>query len=402
MRCLIGLLLGVMVCSPLAAMGANPAEPLGLTVRNGELQHEGKPYRGIGANYFSLFSRTLEDPLDKSYREQLARLSKADIRFVRFMACGFWPIDWELYLRDREAYFRLLDDVVKSAEENEVGLIPSLFWHISTVPDLVGEPMDQLGNPESKTAAFIRQYTEEVVLRYRDSPAIWGWEFGNEFSLAVDLPNAAQHRPPVCPALKTATERTDRDELSSQMMLAAYAAFAKTVRKHDPHRILITGNSVPRASAFHNSKERSWRTDSSEQFETILLRDNPDLFDTICVHLYPRNEDEGYPAGAKNMDDLVRIIQSAASKAGKPLFIGEFGMSHELGEMEERTQFQNIVSAIEREGVALSAFWVFDYPRQEKDYNVTFENARRYMLEIVGEANRRMAGAVEESLQRAK
>ena len=159
---------------PFAASGANPARPLGLAVRNGVLQRDGKPYRGIGANYFSLFGRTLHDPRDKSYREQFVRLSKANIPFVRFMACGFWPIDWELYLRDKEAYFQRLDDVVKSAEESGIGLIPSLFWHVSTVPDLVGEPMDQFGNPKSKTAAFIRQYTEEVVLRYKDSPAIWG------------------------------------------------------------------------------------------------------------------------------------------------------------------------------------------------------------------------------------
>ena len=177
------------------------------------------------------------------------------------------------------------------------------------------------------------------------------------------------------------------------MMLAAFAEFAKTVRKHDPHRILITGNSVPRAAAFHNSKERSWKKDSRAQFETILLRDNPDPFDTLCVHLYPRKDGKGYPAGATSMDQLVKIIQSTASKTGKPLFIGEFGTSRELGETEERARFVDLVSAIEREGVALSAFWVFDYPRQDKDYNVTFDNARRYMLEIVGEANRRMGRA---------
>lgn len=401
-RCLISLLFGVVVYSPFAAIGANPARPLGLTVHNGQLQHNGKPYRGIGANYFSLFGRTLHDPSDKSYRDRLARLSQADIPFVRFMACGFWPIDWDLYRRDKDAYFGRLDDVVKSAEESGIGLIPSLFWHVSTIPDLVGEPMDQFGNPESKTAAFIRQYTEEVVLRYKDSPAVWGWEFGNEFSLAVDLPNASQHRPPVWPTLKTATKRTHRDELSSRMMLAAFAEFAKTVRKHDPHRILITGNSVPRPSAFHNSKERSWKTDSREQFETILLRDNPDPFDTLCVHLYPSKEGKGYPGGATSMDELVRIVQSTASKAGNPLFIGEFGASRELGKTEERAKFLNMVAAIERQGVALSAFWVFDYRRQEKDYNVTFDNSRRYMLEIVGEANRRMEKGVGGKLQQGQ
>ncbi|HYW78384.1 MAG TPA: hypothetical protein VE890_02370, partial [Thermoguttaceae bacterium] len=214
------LLLLLLVSAP-----AGAAEPLGLYVRDGVVFRDGRPYRGIGANYFSLFSRRLKDPADTSYRAGIEQLSEAHIPFVRFMCGGFWPIDCELYLRDKAAYFALLDDVVRAAEQNHVGLIPSLFWHMPTVCDIVGEPIDQLGNPQSKSIGFIRRYTEEVVTRYKDSPAIWAWEFGNEYNLSVDLPNAATHRPAVWPRLKTAHQRTERDELTSAHLVGALRAF---------------------------------------------------------------------------------------------------------------------------------------------------------------------------------
>jgi len=365
--------------------------PPGLSAVKGELTLSGQPYRGMGVNYFSLFYRTLKKRDDRSYQGGLENLSKAGIPFVRFMACGFWPVDWELYLNDKESYLRQLDDVVRCAEKNQIGLIPSLFWNMATVPDIVGEPMDQLGNPESKTTAFIRQYTREVVRRYKESPAIWGWEFGNEYNLHVDLPNASSHRPPIWPNLKTAATRTERDELSAEMMLTAYGEFARTVRQYDNHRILITGNSIPRPHAWHNSKEKSWTVDSREEFAGILQRDNPDPFSMLCVHVYPR-ENNQYSGGFGNLKDLVAGLQTIAVKTKKPLFVGEFGSTQKLGADKEREQFSELVAAVETNNVPLSAVWVFDHSGQDKDWNITFENQRAYMLQAVSEANRRMKG----------
>ncbi len=379
------------LCFSVAATAADPPQHThGLTVHKGQLLRGGKPYRGMGANYFSLFSRTIADPSDTSSRRQLARLSKANIPFVRFMVCGFWPVHWGLYLTDKDEYFHRLDSIIKSAEENNMGLIPSLFWNIANIPDVVGEHVDQMGNPNSKTCELIRQYTSEVVLRYRDSPAIWGWEFANECNLHVDLPNASTHRPKVIPKLKTAAKRTQRDEMSSRMMLAAFDVFSRTVRKHDTHRILITGNSRPRPSAWHNTKEKSWRRDTREQYEEILLRDNPDPYDTICVHIYPQKNND-YPASAKNLDELVKIFRDASSRANKPLLIGEFGSHQAPTPQQQREEFEELVTAIETNKVPLSAFWVFDLPHQQSTCNITFENDRSYILEIVSEANRRMS-----------
>jgi len=365
------------------------AAELGLSVRQGQLLMRGTPYRGIGANYFSLFYRTLKSPADTSYRQGLSKLSDAGVPFVRFMAGGFWPADWDLYLRDKKAYFARLDDVIATAQKNRVGLIPSLFWNMATVPDIAGEPMDQWGNVDSRTIAFMRNYTREVVTRYKDSPAVWGWEFGNEYNLHVDLPNAAEHRPPVWPRLKTARQRTKRDELTSGAMLTAFAEFARTVRRYDKHRILITGNSIPRPSAHHNTLDRSWRPDSPEQFGKVLLRDNPNPFDTICVHLYPHAAGR-YSGGAKDLAELTKTAHGVCKTAGKPLFIGEFGVPRSDSPEKDRADFAELLKAIEAANVPLAAFWVFDHPGQNRDWNVTFENDRQYMLKLVGETNRRM------------
>lgn len=373
------------------ARAAEPAAapPPGLTVREGRLWRDGRPYRGVGANYFSLFYRTLKDPGDTSYDDGLRRLGEAGVPFVRFMACGFWPVDWDLYLRDKEAYFKRLDGVVRSAEKHRVGLIPSLFWHPATVPDSVGEPLDQLGNPAGKTLAFIARYTEEVVRRYRDSPAIWGWEFGNEYNLGADLPNAASHRPPVWPTLKTAPERTARDDLTSEAMLAAFRCFGAAVRRFDAHRVLITGNSMPRPGAYHNTLEKSWTRDTREQFGEVLLRDNPAPFDVLSVHLYGHHGE----GGTTNVAELAALLREVSGRAGKPLFVGEFGAPKTLGPEKEKALFVELLGAVEASQAPLAAVWVFDHSGQDKDWNITFENARGYMLTLVAEANRRMMRA---------
>jgi hypothetical protein len=354
------------------------------------LRKDGAPYRGIGVNYFDAFSRTLANPADTSYRQGFAELAKLKIPFARFMACGFWPKDWKLYLEDKEQYFKLMDGVVRAAEASGVGLIPSLFWHSPAVPDLVGEPRDQWGNPSSKTHAFMRQYVREVVTRYRNSPAIWGWEFGNEYSLDADLPNAAQHRPQVVPELGTPTSRSARDDLTHDAMAIAFTTFGEEVRKHDPHRIIVTGNSLPRPSAWHQWKEKSWKQDTEEQYAERLLLDNPDPVNVVCIHLYePTEKRFGREVPA---EDLLRLTKGIAARTRKPLFVGEFGawVQGPNGEDAAKPRFRQVLSAIEESGVSLAALWVYDFGGQGQSWNVTPTNTRSYQLTAIAEANQRL------------
>ncbi len=361
------------------AADASHAAPLpGLTLGpGGAVLREGRPYRGLGINYFSCFLRCLYKPADTSYEAGFQTLAEHGIPFARFCACGFWPRDMRLYQEDRAEYFRLLDGVVRCAERRGLGLIPSLFWHHPCVPDLVGEPCNQWGNPQSKTHAFMRQYVQEVVTRYKDSPAIWAWEFGNEYNLAADLPNAAEHRPAVWPKLGTAAQRTEQDDLTSEMLVVAWREFAREVRKYDAHRLIGTGNSILRDWAWHNRSERSWKPDTPEQFAEMLTLCTPEPIDLISVHCYEK---------ALNR---VEQVTAAARQLGKPLFVGEFQVNAP-DSAEARPALQAFLAELDRLAVPLAAVWVFDLPSQEKDFNISASNGRAWQLPVLGEWNKRL------------
>lgn len=371
----------ILVSAFLLVPTADPTPLPGLSVSEaGVLLRGGRPYHGIGVNYFNCFLRTLADGADVSYDDGFRILATYRIPFVRFSATGFWPRDMKLYQTDREAYFRRLDGVVRSAEKHGVGLIPSLFWYYGCVPDLVGEPMSAWGDPKSRTHAFLRDYTRQVVGRYHRSPAVWAWEFGNEHNLACDLPNAAQHRPKVVKQLGTALTRSQKDDLTHDMLATALVAFGAEVRRIDRHRPICSGDAIPRPSAWHNRQERTWTKDRPEQFAAMLRLTAPAPVDLVSVHCYG--------------DSLGRIPEAAAvaRQLGKPLFVGEFQVA-DLDRPEARDAFRKVLNTLGAAHVPLAAMWVFDYPPQSDRYSVTATNDRGWQLELIRDWNRHNGGA---------
>ena len=372
-RALLGLVL--LFCTVLTAgAGAGLA-----TNERGELLLRGVPFQGIGVNYYDAFVRTLDPPVRTNYDAGFRELAARKIPFARFSAGGYWPTNWALYQTNRAEYFARLDGVVKSAERHGIGLIPSCFWHLSAVPDLGGEPCKRWGDPNRRPLAFMRHYTRELVTRYAPSPAIWGWEFGNEYNLAADLPNAVDHRPPVVPGLGTPTQRTGEDELTHAAIRVAFREFAREVRKHDPQRIIASGNAFPRVSAWHQAQEKSWQTDTRAQFAEMLAADNPSPINTLSVRGYDWTTDW----------DRLEQAMTVARTVKKPLFVGEFGVPG-TGSGESQLRFAAMLTAMETNHVPLAALWVFDFDGQAKDWNVTATNGRGWQLDALQQANERM------------
>jgi len=367
-------------------------EVLGLYVsKEGMLMQNGAPYRGIGVNYFDAFYRVLLDPQDKSYKEGFAYLKSRKIPFIRFMAGGFWPVEYRLYLHDREKYFSLLDEFVHAAEEQGIGLIPSLFWNTSTISDLTGEPRSEWGNPDSRTVAFMRAYTEEIVARYKDSPAIWGWEFGNEMNAYADLRDQAKHfLPAVSREGGTPASRTAADAITSAHLRAALEEFGAAVRKHDKTRIIISGNDIPPPNAENRYRHADWKRDTRSGYIDMLRTQNPDPVDTLSIHLYPQRAFSYYADGRASLRDIIRVSMKGAAQIGKPLFIGEFGAPESLGPKQARLRFTELLNGIEASEVPLAALWVFDFPGQDKEWNVAPDNGRGYQLEQIAKLNERI------------
>jgi hypothetical protein len=361
-------------------LAASAASAPGLSVgEDGLLRLRGEPFRGMGVNYYDAFARTLGKTARTNYDAGFRELSARKIPFARFSAGGYWPNDWGLYRTNRAEHFARLDGLVRSAEQHGIGLIPSLFWQLSTVPDLVGEPCNRWGDTNSRTIAFMREYTREIVTRYTTSPAIWGWEFGNEYNLPADLPNAAQHRPPVVPNLGTPQQRTPDDDLTHAVIRIALREFAREVRKHDSQRIIISGNAFPRISAWHQAKEKSWKRDTREQFAEVLAADNPPPMNTLSVRGYDLES------------DINRLPQAmdVARSLKQPLFVGEFGVAGATTE-ESKAKFATILAAIETNRVPVAALWVFDFDGQAKDWNVSATNDRSWQLDALQQANERI------------
>lgn len=359
--------------------------PPGLTVKDGHFHLGGKPLRAVGVNYYELFTRLAAKPADESTLQGLQQLAKSGVPFVRFNAGGYSAKDWQRYLSNKEAHFAQMDRVVRAAESAGIGLIPSLFWS-RALCEAAGEHAESWGNAESRTSTLMRDYTTEMVTRYRQSPAIWAWEFGNEWNLSADLPNAADQRKP---------GQDERDDLKNAHLGVAIKGFTTAVRSLDATRPLITGHSHPRAAAWHNTHEKSWKSDSPEQWREIVLRDNPEPVDTIGIHIYADTEArEACAQWTTGWPDYLGKLRALATELQRPIFIGEFGLAEggKFNPEQVKTRFRDIIAGMEAANIDLAAVWVFDLPSQGKDWNVTFSNERAYMLQDVIEANRRWSG----------
>jgi len=375
------LLISALLIAPAITAFTSAAEPPGLTVADGKFLLAGKPVRAVGICYYDLFTRIAAKPENDSSLTGLKELAQAGVPFVRFNAGGYSERDWEEYLRDKEAHFAAMDRVVKAAEEAGIGLIPSLFW-TPNLCHVAGEHKQAWGDPNSATIALMRDYTSKLVGRYKNSPALWAWEFGNEWNLKVDLPNAKELRKP---------GEDESDDLKSPQLATALGEFAKAVRAIDATRPLITGHSLPRPSAWHNTREKSWAPDDRKQWEEILLRDAPSPFDTLGIHIYADNEPhEACGRWTTGWADYLKNLRDVATANKRALFIGEFGLADggKFSSEEVKTRYRGILTAMQEAGVDLAAAWVFDLPSQRKDWSITFSNSRAYMLEDVIAANK--------------
>lgn len=348
----------------------HPADqPLGLQQEGTKILRDGKPWRGIGVNCVDAFINSFNNP-DSPQTEQVFKyLSEHAIPFVRTPAEAWGGGNMALYQKDKAEYFRRMDITVRLAEKYNIGLICSLFWS-GWVKDLTGESdLAAWSTPGTKTHQLMEAYVEDVVTRYRSSPAIWGWEWGNELVLTCQLPNAADFN------IKP------EDNYTFETLRRVYESFAREVRKHDPSRIISSGDTSAREHAWHNWKESSWTKDTPEQFAEILSGNAPDPLSVLSIHAYC---DDFKP-------QRFNMAMDVARKMNKPLFVGEFGVAGPRTEASE-SEFRKQLVILQEQQVVLSALWEFDVksiPRPE--WLVSPTNDKTYMIEAIEAINREWA-----------
>ena len=404
--------------------------------------------RAFGVNYYDGFTRYLKTSNDLSFVDGFAYLQSNSIPVVRFIAGGFFPKDWELYFNNKAEYYRRLDRFVAEAEGHQIGLILSLFFNGKSTGEMVrlavaggvlvpgvdfvpNNPLflDKNGNPtyaeyttdfgreESGTIAWIRHYTRELVERYAGSPAVWGWEFGNEINLMVDHPAVTNMRSRdgsiaaqgmVLPETTNDTNIlplwTGPDDLQREQVDVAKKAFAETVRSIDGWRMILSGDSKPRTSAYHNWTEHAFTRDSRAELAQIFPVDNPSPMDTVYIHVYPTKPGAAAelffadPPVVTNVwltgqyKELLDYFVAQSSAIGRPLVVGEWGSIGDGTTQDEKDTFQRFMQALVDSGVQLSLLWTFDNrnagqvsewwvnPGTPKEYQLTNDDPDRWDL----------------------
>ncbi|MBQ3848476.1 MAG: cellulase family glycosylhydrolase [Clostridia bacterium] len=352
----------------------------GLTVKDGVLQLDGKTFYGIGTNSFISFVAQMYGDDEKSkrlkgvYLEDIPLMQELGIPFMRIPLCTWGEHGFLSWMKDKEAYFKEMDKIVKECEKCHIGIIASLLWRFCTMSNIVNEPLRLMRDPESKQTKLSVEYVEDVVKRYVNSPAIWGWEIGNEYNLDADWGPA--HFAP-----------NEQWVFKTEDFEAFYKTIGDTIRKYDKYRMITSGNGEQRNCALHlnrsSSYENTWTpddidftADTLEEFETMMLRQNADPIDTVCTHFQHGNKYNlldgfaPYP-GAKavpiSVKDFLKLHVDTAKKHGKALYFGECGdmmQWHELGRhyLDNYplllTNFYIVMQSIMDAGVQLASAWM--------------------------------------------
>ena len=355
----------------------------GIHVEDGVMWLGNEKVYEAGVNCYNLFNQCFEDgyKADKA-KAALDVLSAYNVKVVRFNCGGYASSFIGDYFANIDAYLRLLGEIAAYAETLEIGLIPSFFWLHHAVPDYYDEPIRSWGKEGSQTVAFLRAYTTKIVGALKDYKSVFAWEFGNEFNLSCDLPNAAE-LVPALPAASKRQSRTEEDYLSVEDVNFALKEFSSTIKSlDDTGRMITSGNATLRPSQYNQWFHGTWQQDTVVEFKSITGMFTPDGVDTVCEHVYFTSQ----TTFGKELT-LAEYLQYATANAkalNKAYFVGEWGG----GSSDDRAYYSEIGNAFVNAGVQLALLWNYNLSEGSVEYSFSANTARgEMMLSVVENMN---------------
>ena len=353
----------------------------GLTQKNGTIMLNGKPYYSMGVNLYDAFLVYLRGSSDQNHVEkEFKQLKESKIPVARISMCGYNSSEFNDYMEYKDFYFSCIDKVIGYAEKYQIGIVFDLCWAIDAIPDYVWAYRSDIGDANGEVVKTAKKYVADVVTRYKNSPAVWAWEIGNEYNLDCDLAGVVT--------------RTEKEDVSSDDVHVYYEQLAKVIRSIDSYRLITGGDSEPRTSAYNLYKNNSWQLDTYEEMASMMKKLSPSPMNMMSVHVYQDGDNSEKGAGSINenmiedFDAQVKNYMKAAADAGQALFVGEFGImertcaSADVAKKILRGQYD----AFMKHGVQLSCIWV--YGKDDNDpMNISPTNNLAYQYNMIVNGN---------------
>jgi len=359
-------------------------ETPGLIVKGTKAYLNGEEFAEIGVNFFGGFLRAFENNSSAEYERIFKLFNEYGIKYCRVNMGMFWPINYDQWEANKVKYIKIMDDFVAAAEKYEIGIIGSMFWNVTGINYHFDEHCAAWWDTSSKTYEYMLDYTELLVLRYNQSPSIWGWEFGNEMNLHFDIPGAVGEvnwEPTGSlekDVLGQLVEKTLDDVWYSADMVPTMQAWAELVDELEPYgRVITTGNGCPRPSQWNQwYYGGSWSMDTEEEYKEISGFLTPAPFNAESAHIY----DFGDRFFDPSYDTMIATYQRICNERGQVYFIGEF---NGLNVADSKTT----IDAIVKYNVPISCVWAIG----DVEYSLDKEpDAREEVFSYIKQANEQM------------
>lgn len=344
--------------------------------RGGRFFVGNKPFRFVGANVALMY----RDEDRERMPETLRKASELGIKVVRVWAFGeggpngVKPVggdfeDWPRHHPFRSApgqwneeAFVHLDKVIAEAAKNNIyvqlcltnwwrdtgGVTQYLRW--AGVNDAADEKHPFGINKEKaflfyshpETRRLYREHVQKLVTRrntitgvyYRDDPAIFAWELMNEAQVLTG-------------------RWAERREWFAEM-----SGYIKSLDQN--HMV------TPGAWGYRTATERrEWLADHAL----------PSI-DYCDVHNYPRDDHDSFVDSPAALKEFIENRAAAAFSLGKPLVLGEFGMSTNGHNGKSQAEwYKALFDGSARAGAGGTMFWILT-PDPKRGYGVTYSTPR--------------------------
>ena len=364
---------------------------LGLQSVGTNYKLNGRNFSGLGINHYALCLNELADMGVGGiggYSADITAIKRTwGLPFIRTAFGWYDRTSWYTkYYQQKAAYFAALDQVVAKCEAEGVGLMPSLFWSLRGFCDMTFDvygtlsPMSALSNKSSNAWALMAQYVTEVVTRYKDSPAIWAWDFGNETVSSCGpeyyptwVPDGTTYAFLNWGARPGGGTYTAADMLSMQQWRVVTQNVIELIRSIDPYgRFISSGTAMGNSFAVNTQTSNTLTADTLAQWNSsvlnmpwVIYRDVN--FEGVCGHIYPQSlaNSKFYGGAEKTHAELIALSKGWADAANRTFFLQEFGATFHGDPVDETSvdlatetaNFQAALDAIKNSNVQLAAAW---------------------------------------------
>ena len=351
-------------------IGSDPGKQLGLYLKDGTLMLGDKPFVGVGVNYYDGAFRIVANILADDIDGGIANLVEYGVPMVRIRFSPWGTEGMKLYEQNPELFFKQLDKCVRICEQNKIGIIADLAWTTTYFRDSENQSrVDFFTTFDGQGFQRMLKYFKEIIDRYKYSPAIWGWEIGNEYNLACNVSG---------------------EPLSPDHLGAFYDYVSSYIRQCDgSNRVIATGNSQNRGSSYHLWKENSWTSDTEAQEHEVMNCYMPENIDIHSIHVY--NNYQMWDTKRVTLSKYIAENMEHCADMGRVLYIGEY-CDNDLNNAPEdqktdaniNASFKKIHDAIVENKVPIAMIWRYTY---ELDCWDDLEEQSTFMLECAKDAN---------------